>query len=415
MLYILAFTIGSLQRVYINFVGRLPSAELCYVGFGPLLILLRREAFRIRETRVTLILGALWLISQVVSDLFNSSTPADFYRGWANIGMIVLAFASWTAILHTQVFTNYGLYLAGLVVSGVYFVGTGQADPNVIEWWGNKVAPWSLGLVLLVAWWLYLKKYCKTSALFAITYGITSVIFNARSHGLGFISMGALIITVQIFQRNQFVATKAWLFKFVCAALIGCAVLFVAYVSLGLRGYLGQSAQEQLIVLRHPYNPIHVVLRARTEGLAAIRAIIDKPILGHGSWARDMKYVDYKYDLLASITKPSAKIVRPVDERDLIPGHSHVLQAWVQSGFLGALFWIYQIILFTRVFAYFLRRPWHPALPIVLYAVWAVYWNIFFSPFGFGRVMWPALAAFCLVCKNQVETYEKLTLLPDDR
>ena len=66
----------------------------------------------------------------------------------------------------------------------------------------------------------------------------------------------------------------------------------------------------------------------------------------------------------------------------MIPSHSHLMQAWVFAGVLGAVFWGYALVLVMRgvVRATVLR----PTLsPIYCYLCVSVMWDILFSPFGY--------------------------------
>jgi O-antigen ligase len=178
------------------------------------------------------------------------------------------------------------------------------------------------------------------------------------------------------------------------------ALAFTTYVVTGQRGWLGDKPREQLAALRQPYNPMHVALLARSEAAAAVRAIVDKPILGHGSWARNPGYQAWQEDFLESLTKPGVEITvanRESEKYGLFNGHSHLLQAWAYGGIVGAAFWVFQLYVFARLGLYFIARPWTPALPIVAIGIWLAYWNILFSPMAWGRTTWPALLAFLLI------------------
>ena len=87
-----------------------------------------------------------------------------------------------------------------------------------------------------------------------------------------------------------------------------------------------------------------MLVGGRPETLVAIQAIRDSPILGHGSYPVDPKYLALKsriqYEHGYSDSDDPEDIVDPV-----IPTHSHLTMAWVESGILGAfvgsmfLFW----------------------------------------------------------------------------
>src|SRR5258708_14335741 len=83
-----------------------------------------------------------------------------------------------------------------------------------------------------------------------------------------------------------------------------------------------------------------VLLAGRNEFLAAGSAIRDSPFIGHGSWAKDPKYKAILYDRLAEL---GYRKMGPELESDVIPSHSYVFGAWVESGILGAVFWCWAL------------------------------------------------------------------------
>ena len=107
------------------------------------------------------------------------------------------------------------------------------------------------------------------------------------------------------------------------------------------------------------------------------RAIADSPIIGHGSWAKDVYYVAILRDILES---NGFKATGESDE-DLIPSHSHLLGAWVELGLLGGLFWIIVLIIATLAFYSCIRKPRIPAT-LVGFVLVSLIWDVLFSPFA---------------------------------
>ena len=110
--------------------------------------------------------------------------------------------------------------------------------------------------------------------------------------------------------------------------------VLVAYDAAASSGLLGADAQARYYAQT---GSLGVLIGGRSEILVSTQAVIDSPVLGHGSWAKDFKYVD----LLAELRGSLGYDVQ-VDPQDvgLIPTHSYILGAWVEGGFLGALFWL---------------------------------------------------------------------------
>ncbi len=100
-----------------------------------------------------------------------------------------------------------------------------------------------------------------------------------------------------------------------------------------------------------------VLFGGRPETLVAIQAIRDSPIIGHGSFAVDQRYLELKQDI--QYEYGYTDIDTPEDiENPTIPTHSHLTMAWVESGIFGGLFWMYILVLAIRaIFRIALLRP----------------------------------------------------------
>jgi hypothetical protein len=137
-----------------------------------------------------------------------------------------------------------------------------------------------------------------------------------------------------------------------------------------------------------------VLLGGRSEILGSVAAFLDRPLLGHGSWAKDsgglytsidaQKYYEYGY------TDSADGIV--MRSSGLIPTHSYFMGALVWSGIIGGVFWLLVLYTVLRSFLDELEE-----LPLYFY-VGAVFliWNLLFSPFG-AEARWSEavfLAAF---------------------
>ena len=93
---------------------------------------------------------ALWLVSQVVTDVVRHSAFADYARGWSNIGLTLVNFAVFFSILYQKP-RRMAIYGWGLVIGGL------------LDFWINptknmKDDPWKFGYAFPVCWAVFL--YC---------------------------------------------------------------------------------------------------------------------------------------------------------------------------------------------------------------------------------------------------------------
>ena len=116
--------------------------------------------------------------------------------------------------------------------------------------------------------------------------------------------------------------------------------------------------------------------------LGAFAAIYDSPILGHGSWAKDPKYLLAEQQAMALMDYTDAgDISTETLEEGLIPSHSFILGAWVDAGILGACFWALVLVLTVKSLARVYPSSF-AMLPLASYAAFFLLWDILFSPYG---------------------------------
>src|SRR5208282_2857191 len=64
-----------------------------------------------------------------------------------------------------------------------------------------------------------------------------------------------------------------------------------------------------------------------------------------------------------------------------IPAHSYMLQAWVWSGIVGAVFWAWAFVFTARTFMRIYPAE-APLLPLFSLLAISLLWEILYSPFG---------------------------------
>ena len=111
---------------------------------------------------------------------------------------------------------------------------------------------------------------------------------------------------------------------------------------------------------------------------ASVRAIIDSPILGHGSWAKDPKYAKLQSQGLNDLGIVGGN--QPTDP-NLIPAHSYLTQSWIWAGLAGGLYWLavaaLALWLMGNLFAFRTGLA-----PLIVLSTTLLLWNVAFSPYG---------------------------------
>ena len=103
-------------------------------------------------------------------------------------------------------------------------------------------------------------------------------------------------------------------------------------------------------------------------------------MVGHGSFPADYHYIELKQQLLYENGYSESDTPEELDY-PVIPTHSHLTMAWVESGILGGLLWIYILVLTLRaIFQVAVTRP--NMAPLYSYLLVNFVWDILYSPFG---------------------------------
>jgi hypothetical protein len=328
-----------------------------------------------------LLLCFIWLLSQMLTDAVVHSAPADLLRGWSKIFLTMAYLATFWILIGASLrrFFFYGIGWASGAILGVIIA----PDTYAVD------QPWKFGfsipITLLVLLLASLLAKGRHRWIFPFAMGgiaLIDLFSSARSLGLICILAGAysyFLMTLHASGRRLggFKKSVVWVMVLTAAA--------------GFYGFYKYSAESGLLSLKDQkkYSEQseggNVMLGGRKEILVSMQAVIDSPILGHGSWARDEKY----HLLLIQKTLESGGKVggggkKGGDESEhLIPTHSFLMGAWVEAGFAGAIFWFYVFFRVVQV----LRRAGggEPFLPVIAFMGMLLLWNILFSPYGADR------------------------------
>jgi hypothetical protein len=210
---------------------------------------------------------------------------------------------------------------------------------------------------------------------------------NFRSPLLNFLVTMALILPVipEHIGRLTLLPRAGSAMRVVVLAAIALSAGFAASglvhfaTSSGLVGHEAQAKNAAQLG-----SGVGMLLGGRSEILVSSRAVMDSPILGHGSAGRDYKYVEMWNDIQAEFGASLDLQDIEANSKGLIPTHSHLMNAWVKAGILGGIFWIFIWWLALKgIFRVAIERP--SLAPLYTYMLVELLWNILFSPFGGTR------------------------------
>jgi len=381
------FVLGVAGALSVNLVGSFPGNEVLLMPLLPLLLLYKgRRAFRRQYLWFWILVGA-WLLGTVIADLYFSSPLISRLKGTARVVFFALNFAT-LAILVNDKTRRIAIFALSLAV---VMARTG------FEFAGESSLMWKFGLsgavaipALLLSSHYYVKRRYGICTLIAVGLAGANLYYGFRSQLVVHLVAGVLILPLfnSARMRDVLAGGQSRLRIVVLLALAGGAAYAAnAAVKYGSQlGLFDESLQAKFETQSN--GDYGVLVGGRPETLVAIQAIRDSPILGHGSYPVDPKYLalrqDIQYEHGYSDSDDPEDIEDPV-----IPTHSHLTMAWVESGILGGICWIYIFILtFRAVLQLGALRP--PMAPLYCYLLVWFLWDILYSPFGSVNRIWAA-------------------------
>ena len=384
---IFVFLVGLVSTIKVKFGGDLFATDLALAAALPFLIGRGRAPVFKGAAAVILAAGLLWLFNQIITDIYRETPFDDWSRGWAKISFFLSDFCALLLLLELR-FDRILALISGaacaLILATLFYPNDFQ-----IEVGGDFAGgPWKFG---------FAPGLTTLAAIFGATaisrrmlgvvgefvplalLGIVNLAFNYRSmFAFAFAAASFGLLRRVVAARRDL---RARITPISFGLLLGVGVVFAQgltgiYSSAAENGWLGLDAKQKYEI--QTSGTLNLLQSGRVEFLVSTQAIADAPILGHGSWARDMRYASL---LVAILESNGAKSPGDPYSTDLIPTHSHLLGAWVEAGVMGGAFWAIVLTLAVVALYYSLKIAELPGT-FVAFILIGLIWDIAFSPFG---------------------------------
>jgi hypothetical protein len=372
--------LGLLSGILIHLIGDFFVTEIVLIICFPILLMFRgKRLFERRFLRIFVLLG-VWLAGQILSDAYRRMALSNRLRGTANIVFFAVEIASFAMLMHSErrkyiFLSSYGV---GLIVMA-RLRPVKAAIENDSWKWGYAI-PTAILVILASCFFYARRRYVPVFLMFVGIAGI-NLLDNYRSLFLEIMITAVLAIPIipERIGRFRILPRKRGLVHIVVVIWITLAAgwsasRLVRYAT--STGLLGEAAQQKN---ENEERAGNLIRGGRPEFFVGLQAALDSPILGHGSWASDMKYADLMAETMHASGAGAEEMVR--EHQGVIPTHSHIVAAWVFAGILGTPFWIYLFWLVVRaIIVVAVDRP--SLAPIYAFLLVSYSWAIFFSPFG---------------------------------
>lgn len=389
-----AFLAGLGSGLFVQIIGYLSFLEIFLLVTLPGAVNRVIKSAALPGSRMFAWLWLLWLFGQVVSDVANANDFGFAARGFAKAffsGFVTLVLLP-SMLRHPRSFEAFlaGLPLAHLIGyryfrSGAYTRQDGKGwmtgeDLGWESYWGYLV---TLTLAFVVARLWRSRPWLCVAATMAV--GVLHVVMGSRSTGLYHILAACLMPLVldvtrtsarSLAKRSRWSAALPW-GRFVAAAgivLVAAVQVKDFYEYHASRGALGEKALRKYELQTRRGN---LIVGARQGPFIGIAAALDKPILGHGAWARMEKdYIASASDLFGVelYREPGFNY-----HKVFIPAHSMIIAAWVEGGILGLVFWVFAFVFAARYLTVaVLTFPEYAG--VLLINTMGFFWSVWFSP-----------------------------------
>ncbi len=371
----------------VTLIGRLTFADMLLAGAAPVLIVINKGVGRSPLIKQFYLFATLWFVGAALTDVVRATPLDDVFRGWSKIIFFILNFTSiWLLVdgRQNRIIAFIVLLLITSIVRLRVQPDTADLGADIFGMgWKFGYGQLLAGATLLVSAVLVARPVTRLVGVgLPFLDAIVDLVFNARNL-FGLMALSALAFLLTVGRRRPVSPVHL---AAICAAgvVVGWGSISV-YSYAASEGLLGVEALEKYE--QQSSGRFGVFLGGRQESLASTQAINDSPILGHGSWAKDYRYVEL---MLARAEQAGYEVQGDPYANDLIPTHSHLFGAWVEAGVLGAAFWVWTAAIAIRGLNAVLRRP-TPLTGFVVFIGLSLLWDILFSPFGLERrVVTPA-------------------------
>lgn len=403
------FIIGLSGVIGVSFFSLLDA----YFVFMFLLIFYRAGHVRLPRGEIGLFIVAVCFLflAHIVSALFNGVAAEDLL---SRLYLLLILLVVAVLLDRRYSVVDYKLYLSlssGAMLSTFYMRlnGIDYANPSLVFKGTSEFVYIALLFGSLVLFRGALARY-SLAVVFSI-YALLSLYYDARVY-FGSAVLGLVVVLLfPLVPRNTRIGALR-LRRGTFIVLV--STFFVSIMLLGgveaMQGALFQDSQHNRYEKQR--GELGSIVGARVEVLGTIAAIRDRPLIGHGAWAADPKYI--------VITEYLAKkygYKRSFEHNDVyrvhnrIPNHSVILGSWMEAGIVAGLSWLVVLVLTLRLMVrtyseFHSARAFDVAVASVLAVVGFLFvWNMLFSSLSNGRRYYIVMVFYFIVLTFRLYAY----------
>lgn len=362
------FIIGLFSMIKFRLLGTFALSEII-IFITYLFIGFRTEFTNNKRMNYLFFLAILWCVGVFISDRINDINLNDSLKGAFNVIFIILLipFVYWMLEDRPQRMILFWIGNGLSSIFAFYFQRIdlyNEIDANI--WRVYAFYPAAIALSGL----LYYKGRVITSCLLIEMFAFWSLFNMSRNVFLSMTCGVCLILFINWIGKYSVDRIEMYKKKSLSLLIVfGLSLIGISftYEYLVKNKILGEPAYRKYIMQKYAKGGI---ASGRLDAFQSLYLISENPIIGYGSYAKD------KEGLIRQFDKGTNR-----DRNDYLPGHSYILGAWVYSGVLGAIFWMYILYL---IFVFIKDKILIDSRLIGINALltFQMIWNILFSPFA---------------------------------
>lgn len=358
--------------VRVNLVGSISLTEI-FVLFQIPSLYHWVKGNKLPYLKTVCILFLLLALVQAIAEFAVGNTLVNAARGIAITIMALLLFLFFLRILCRDISLIKWIPVALLIKLVLWGDQFGFAETGESTYFKFFVAP---VLTYIVCYFSLIRNSTIHRNIFTIFLITSLFIISGGARSAGFSLLFSAVIYA-LYRKYKSLNLKKALPGILIAVIVFqlfYALLYVPKVASGEWG--SPQNREQLARINNSKNVFMLLFSARADFYISYLAFLDKPLWGHGAWAKD---TDFKYALIQAklFPKDEVKIDKDVDR--LVPAHSVVMGMGSRNGILALILiiCIFYVVYRVAIKALWISSPYNVYL---IFMIISSFQHLLFGP-----------------------------------
>lgn len=426
------FMIGLGSQTQIRVVGSIGISEFVMFLVAPFVFLVDHRRLKADGFMPFVWLSILTCFGCLVSGMINHTDLVSLLKGFAAPHAVFAA----TVVVHWLLRRDFsalkwlilGVFLSNIVCvfifqQGAYtfregeFLEGSEATAAVVSnplFWSSRIS----AILMLPISMYYLSTPYAYSATLPFVAALIKILFSDSSGRAA--ALVSCLAGFYIFVAGKSVRRMRQVGRhFLLIVMLLFTLLIIGkqvYVYAASNNYLGEKAREKYFKqTQGSSSTLKIIMGGRLEFFTAIKACIDRPIIGFGPKPIDTKgYYEEMLRKYGNIDDYETYVRSVMGQARLgitehyIPAHSGLASFWLQYGIVGLVFWLYILAMFLKYFTKYSHGvpQWYG---YCVMGISASLWDTFFSPFA-GRIPIAVLMNCLLFARAVVQKRIQLPL-----